>query len=194
MVSLPGIALLFAAATDLTAIDKAFERLYNFDFPGAHAIIDTHLQSKPDDALAYGVRASAFLFQELDRLGILESEFFAEDKRIIEKKKLQPDPKAREAFQSALQTAKREAKKVIASQPTAAQSLFALSLVASLQADYMAFVEKRQWQSLSYTRPSPMRNSQVARASISWGACPSLCVGSSALTALRGRNPRQLQS
>ena len=32
------------------------------------------------------------LFRELHRLRILESEFFAEDQRIVEKRKLKPDP------------------------------------------------------------------------------------------------------
>ena len=53
-------------------------RLYNFDFPGAHRAIDAHLVEMPGDPLAYGVRAAALLFQELDRLEILHGEFFAD--------------------------------------------------------------------------------------------------------------------
>src|SRR6476620_8821833 len=86
-------------------VDKAFDRLYNFDFAGAHAILDEHLKNSPDDGLAYAVRASALLFEELHRLRILESEFFAEDKRIIEKKKLLPDLTKRSNFDSSLRAA-----------------------------------------------------------------------------------------
>lgn len=181
---LTSIALLFATVSNPTAIDKAFERMYNFDFAGAHAIIDTHLRSKPADPLAYGVRASAFLFQELDRLRILESEFLAEDKKIAEKKKLKPDLQIRDAFQSALQTAETAAHRSIANNPNDADSLFTLSLVASLQADYMAFIEKRQLQSLSFIKQSQSWSLRLlkahpnfADAELTGGACEYL-VGS----------------
>src|SRR3954469_22977246 len=87
--------LLLLATVLASHVDKAFDRLYNFDFAGAHAILDEHLKNSPDDGLAYAVRASALLFEELHRLRILESEFFAEDKRIIDKQALRPAPEAR---------------------------------------------------------------------------------------------------
>src|SRR5215467_6282691 len=74
-------------------IDQAFSRLYNFDFAGAHAALDRRISAHPEDPLSYAVRASADLFFELDRLSILEGEFFADDKRIAEKRsKVKPDP------------------------------------------------------------------------------------------------------
>src|SRR5277367_4514748 len=76
-------------------IDLAFTRLYNFDFPGAHAALDQRIATHPEDPLAYSVRASAYLFYELDRLSILEGEFFADDRRIADKKKIKPDPDIR---------------------------------------------------------------------------------------------------
>ncbi|MBX5495272.1 MAG: hypothetical protein IRZ15_08040, partial [Bryobacteraceae bacterium] len=57
------------AATD-TVIDDALSRLYNFDFSGAHRILDRHLATNPSDSLAFSMRAAAYLFYELDRLQI----------------------------------------------------------------------------------------------------------------------------
>src|SRR3954465_15517537 len=108
----PALLLLAAAVASPSPIDRAFERLYNFDFTGAHALVDERLKNKPDDGLAYAVRASALLFEELHRLQILESEFFAEDKRIIEKKRLKPDLTKRSNFESSLRAAEREAHRV----------------------------------------------------------------------------------
>src|SRR5690349_7443867 len=68
-------------------LDQAFARLYNTDFRGAHTHLDRYISAQPADTLGYAMRASAYSFSELDRLGILESEFFGDDKRIIEKKK-----------------------------------------------------------------------------------------------------------
>src|ERR1700704_2437717 len=73
-------------------IDQAFSRLYNFDFPGAHAALNRRINSHPEDPLPYAVRASADMFYELDRLSILEGEFFSDDKRIADKKNIKPDP------------------------------------------------------------------------------------------------------
>src|SRR4051812_41567093 len=124
--------LLSAAVVDPSPIDRALARLYNFDFAGAHSIVNEHLKNNPADGLGYAVRASALLFEELHRLRILESEFFAEDKRIIDKKKLQPDDKTRTAFQSTLQTAEREANRTLESRPEDAEALFTLSLISGL--------------------------------------------------------------
>jgi hypothetical protein len=171
------VALLFAT-TAASPIDKAFDRLYDFDFQAAHTILEAHLRANPADALGHAVRASAFLFQELHRLRILESEFFAEDKRVIEKKKLQPDAATRTAFQSELTSAQREAERNIAAKPDDTDALFTLSLVSGLQADYLALIEKKQWQSLSFFKQSQTWSMRLlksrpdfADAELTGGAC-----------------------
>ena len=86
------LAALYAApllaAGEPVHIGEAFEKLYNFNFPAAHAILDRYISTHPDEPLPYAVRGAADLFFELDRLGILEEEFFVNDDRIAEKKKL----------------------------------------------------------------------------------------------------------
>ncbi|HYP05610.1 MAG TPA: hypothetical protein VER03_05180 [Bryobacteraceae bacterium] len=164
LVLLFSAALVAVAAVPQTPIDEAFQRLYNFEFRSAHTILDAHLKSKPSDPLAHAVRASAVLFEELHRLRILESEFFAEDKRIVAKQALRPAPEARAMFDSALRTAEREAQNVLVGKPNDADALFTLSLVAGLQADYLAFIEKRQWQSLSYIKQSQTQSLRLLRA------------------------------
>lgn len=170
--------LLLATVAAPSPVDKAFERLYNFDFAGAHSILDGHLKSKPADGLGHAVRASALLFEELHRLQILESEFFAEDKRIIDKKKLKPDEKIRSSFDSALRIAEDTAQKEVAAKSDDADALFTLSLVSGLRADYIALVEKRQFQSLSSMRQSQVWSLRLlkshpgyADAELTGGAC-----------------------
>src|SRR5215471_10937565 len=92
-----------------TVFDEAFNRLYNFDFATAHSLIDRYIVQHPEEPLPYAMRASAYLFTELDRLGILESQFFADDKRIIDKKKLAPDPVIRTKFLQAVSDAQSRA-------------------------------------------------------------------------------------
>jgi hypothetical protein len=175
---IPALFVLFAAVLPPTPVDSAFQRLYNFDFRAAHSILDAHLKTQPTDSLAHAVRASAVLFEELHRLRILESEFFSEDKRIIDKQALRPAPEARSVFNQSLRSAEREAQKTLGIDTNDADALFTLSLVAGLEADYLAFIEKRQWQSLSFIRQSQTLSLRLlkahpgyADAELTGGAC-----------------------
>ena len=57
-----------------TAVDRAFARLYEFDFNGVREMTATNLS----DPLAHGVRAAAILFNEFQQLNIWEGEDFFE--------------------------------------------------------------------------------------------------------------------
>jgi len=154
--------LLFAAGLSCLAepigerpageIDQAFARLYNTDFGGAHAHLDRYVSAQPDDPLGYAMRASACLFSELDRLEILESEFFGDDTRISQKKKLKPDPVVREQFSRAIEAARARATKILAASPDDQNALFSMAVTQGVLMDYTALIDKRQLSSLSSAR------------------------------------------
>jgi hypothetical protein len=153
--SLALIAPLAASSSAEPLLDEAFGHLYNFDFPAAHADIDREIAARPDDALPYAVRASGYLFAELDRLGILESEFLTDDKRIAEKKNPpQPDPATRAKFLKAVADAQSRADAALAKDPNDKTALFAMCITQGVATDYMALVEKHQIMSLSPAKKS----------------------------------------
>jgi hypothetical protein len=129
-------------------IDFAFSRLYNFDFRGTHAALDKSIAVHPEEPLAYSVRASAYLFYELDRLSILQSQFFADDKRIADKKKVAPDPAIRKQLFGAIDDAQSRAQARLDRNPADQDSLFSFCITTGVLTDYMALVEKRQIGSL----------------------------------------------
>jgi predicted Zn-dependent protease len=135
-------------------IDRAFARLYNFDFRGAHAILDQHIAAHPSEPLPFAVRSAAYLFYELDRLGILESEFLVDDKRITEKKELKPDPAVRSQLFHAVEDARSRAMAALSATPDDEQALFAMCITMGVVTDYTALVEKRQMRSLSTAKRS----------------------------------------
>jgi hypothetical protein len=137
-----------------TEIDAAFSRMYNFDFQGAQALLNRHIAADPQDPLSYAVRSSAYLFSELDRLSILESEFFSSDKRIADHKKLQPDPNTRTQLFQALNDAQGRAQSRLASNPNDQDALFSFCITTGVLTDYTALVEKRQIGSLSLVKRS----------------------------------------
>jgi hypothetical protein len=138
-----------AQDTFIPEIDRAFERLYNFDFPGAHAILNNYIAAHPDEALPYAVRSSVYLFYELDRLGVLESQFLTSDDRIMEKKGLGPDPGIRAAFQRAVSATETRGNRILASQPENPDALLALCISYGVVSDYTALIEKRQFGSMA---------------------------------------------
>jgi len=146
-----------------TAINEAFEDLYNFNFPAAHAVLDRYIVAHSQEALPYAIRASAYLFYELDRLHILESQFLISDKRIVEKKSLPPDPKVRTKLMQALEDAQSRAKVILAQHPDDRQALLALCIVEGVATDYMALVEKHQLASLLPARRSNSYAQQLLR-------------------------------
>ena len=150
------LALFCSAAGPSAAsplVDEAFHKMYSSDFAGAQATIGRYIAEKPQDPLGYTVRASSFLFSELDRLGILESEFFESDKRISDnRKKLKPDPAARDGFYAAVDKAQALAQVTLDKNPNDPQALFAMCLSLGELVDYMALVEKKQLASLSVNK------------------------------------------
>ena len=133
-------------------IGLAFNRLYNFDFPGAHAALARRIAITPDDPLPYAVRASAYLFAELDRLSILESDFFADDSRIIDKKKLKPDPAVKTQFLHAIDESQSRAQSVLSKNAVDEDALFSMCVTTGALTDYTALVEKKQLSSLSMVK------------------------------------------
>ena len=149
-----------AFAADVPAIDEALQHLYSFNFPAAHLALNTYIGEHPQDPLPYAFRASAYLFYELDRLGILESEFLTDDDKIKDKKEVAPDPAVRGRFMKALDDAQSRAGAVLKTNPNDRNALFAMSVAQGVATDYMALVEKRQISSLS---PAKRSNSYAQR-------------------------------
>jgi hypothetical protein len=143
------------AAAEPNGIDVALQRMYNQNYLGAHEVLDRYSATRPDDPLPYAFQASAYLFYELDRLGILESEFLTDDNKIAEKKKkLDPDPIVREKFVRAVHDVETRADAALKTNPNDPQALFAMCIAQGVATDYMAFVEKKQFSSLSVAKRS----------------------------------------
>jgi hypothetical protein len=139
-----------------SAIDRAFNRLYNYDFAAAHAILDEELLKRPEDPLIYAVRGAAHLFSEFDRLKILELEFFADDDKVTDRKKLKPDPKAREQLFKVTGEARKLASARLAMDPNDHEAMFALCTAAGTETDYMGLIEKRYFRTYSLSKESQL--------------------------------------
>lgn len=148
------ITLLFGLSCEAATIERALNRMYNFDFNNADREMDGYIAEQPSDAVGLSFRAASLLFRELDRLSILESEFFASNKRLTDKQELKPDEKLKQRFFSAVEASKAMARTKLTSDANDKNALFALCLNAGLITDYMGLIEKRHLGSLSYAKES----------------------------------------
>jgi hypothetical protein len=137
-----------------TPIDTAFNRLYNFDFAGLNEILDAHVRTHPEDPSVYSTRALALLFSELHRMGILETDFFIDDKQITDKSRLKPDPAVRTQLFQMTGEARRRAASILASAPADANAMFAMSVATGVETDYTVLVEKKYLRGFSLSRES----------------------------------------
>ena len=135
-------------------IKAALERMYSFDFPSAHRMLDLYIASHPNDPLGPGFKGSAYLFFEMDRMKILEGEFLVNDNRIKSNKRIDPDPKVKEQFYSSIGQAENLANKRLQTNPNDASALFTLCMVEGMKTDYLAFIEKERMKSLSNAKQS----------------------------------------
>lgn len=137
-----------------TALDEGFIALYNLQFERAHAQFDRWVKEHPNDPLGPASHASAYLFQELNRLGILESEFLKDDKKLAARSGARSDARLRGLFYEQARRAEAVAKTHLARNPHHQDSLLALTISYGSQADYLNLVEKRPVASLPLFKKS----------------------------------------
>lgn len=137
---------------DNRAIRDTFDALYRFHFSKARSTINLYIAKHPGDPLGYAVLASVGLFQELDRLSILEGEFFKDDDKIKDKKKLKPDAVLRAEIFDSVTKGQKVAESVLSRDPNDTNALFAMVITEGMMMDYQALIEKKQSNSLKYAR------------------------------------------
>ena len=150
-----------AFAADLFAADVAVPsrdlyggwlKMYDLKFEEAHQIFGQWKQSHPADALGPASDAAAYLFSELARLGVLESEFFVDDARYQSRAKLHPDPQMKPRFEQEIERTDHLADAALQTATTDTNALFAKSLSIGLRADLAALIEKQDLTALKYTK------------------------------------------
>ncbi|MGH9678573.1 MAG: hypothetical protein ACRD4Y_01345 [Candidatus Acidiferrales bacterium] len=133
-------------------IDAGFRLLYELKFNEARGVFQDWEKQHPAEALGPAAESASYLFQEFDRKGVLTSDFFLNDDRLLGGIEGQPDPKLADGFTAASRRARELAEARLKSDPQNADALFALTITTGMLADYASLIEKRQIESLRLTR------------------------------------------
>ncbi|MGA3018921.1 MAG: tetratricopeptide repeat protein [Bryobacteraceae bacterium] len=163
LIALLIVALSFCGAAQLrpgpsvdteAALQAAYARLYDFDFKSAHEILDRQHQLDPQAPMVLAIKCAAYLFAELDRLKILELDFFTDDDKVVDRRKLIPDPAIRQKFFDMVAESDKLAYARLAVKPDDPDALMALCMTTGMVTDYAALVEKRRFGSFSLAKKS----------------------------------------
>jgi hypothetical protein len=96
--------------------------------------------------------AAAYLFDEFDRQGILQSDLFVDDQKFQKRKNPKPDPALKQAFDEDLVKSDKLADSILSTSPHDSRALFAKVLNLGLLGDYVALVQGRGLASLKYMK------------------------------------------
>jgi len=134
------------------SLASGYKMMYDLDFDHAHQVFLSWQQQHPENPLGPASNAAGYLFSELHRLGILEAQFYTDDKVFDARKKMTPDTELKKQFDAALVLTEQRAHTQLEKDPKDSDSLFALTLSSGLKADYAALIEKRNMASLGFTK------------------------------------------
>jgi len=143
------------AATEAEYIRQGHNHYFNLEYEDAVANYRQALDLDPADPNTYNHIATAILFKELNRLGMLETSAFKGDNKFLEREKPQPDPKVAEQFREYLFEGRRRAEVILQTKPRDRLAWFSLTQNYGLHANYQFMIEK------SYV--AALRNGQRAR-------------------------------
>jgi tetratricopeptide (TPR) repeat protein len=149
-----GVALLLAASSGWASeahtnplnrepqVREAYEHFYNLDYPGAVERFERIHEAHPGDPQATALLLNAMIFQELYRLDLLDTTFYANDGFLTGRHATEEDPKTRDRILGLADEAIREADLRIEHNPNDVDALFARGWVRSLKCAYVAMVER----------------------------------------------------
>ena len=130
------------------SLGNAFSLLYGLHFDEAREGIAQWENAQPQEPLGPSAEAASYLFEEFYSQGVLTSEFFLDDKKLLDGKPMKPDPQRRDKFFDAIGRARKLAHAKLDSNPTDPDSLLALSMADGMSGDYACVIERHQIESL----------------------------------------------
>jgi hypothetical protein len=126
--------------------------MYELKFEAARAQIGAYEKVHADDPVGAAAEAATYLFEEFNFQGVLTSEFFLDDDKLLGGVSGPPDKKLVSAFICANNRARVLAQARLRTKPRDLDALLAVTWTDGMQADYESLINKRQFASLSLSR------------------------------------------
>ena len=140
------------AFTTVPELSAGFDLLYEQRFAEAREVFTSWESRNPDEPFGEVALAASYLFEELDRQGVLTSNFFLDEKKFLHGIDGNPDPERMRDFQEALAKARQLAQDRLHGNPRDDEGLFALTLAAGMESDALSILEKKHLEGLKRTK------------------------------------------
>jgi hypothetical protein len=137
-------------------LDRGYQEMYNLQFQKAHQTFAQFENRNPADAMGAVSDAAAYLFDEFERLRILQSQFFVSNASFFNFHRPKADPKAKQEFENALGRTKALADSTLKKSPTDRHALLAQTLRFGLEANFLALIEKKNIAALNEIKDGRM--------------------------------------
>jgi hypothetical protein len=123
-------------------VQEAFTHFYNLDYPGAISRFEQVQAEHPGDPQATAMLLDCVVFQELYRLDLLDTTFYANDGFLSGRHATAEDPAKRDRIFALADQAVREADGQLSKRPNDVNALYARAWARSLKCTYIAMVER----------------------------------------------------
>jgi len=123
-------------------VKEAFDRFYLLDYPGAVERLEQLHGAHPGDPQATVLLLHALVFQELYRLDLLDTTFYANDGFLTGRHAVEEDPKMRDRILGLADEVVREADWRVGRNSSDVDALFARGWARSLKCAYIAMAER----------------------------------------------------
>lgn len=123
-------------------VQEGFDRFYVMDYAGALDCFDKVQAAHPINPIATDYVLYVTLFRELFRLDLLDTTFYANDGFLTGHHNVVEDPKARDQIKSLADEAMNQANDELKKNPNDVNALFARGWAKSLDAVYLAMVQR----------------------------------------------------
>lgn len=135
----------FTAVPELTS---GFRQLYIQQFPAARARFEAWESEHPEEPFGQVAIAASYLFEEFYHQGVLTSDFFLNEKRLLHGIDGEPDPVRMKGFDTAIRNARHLAAHRLAKTPGDPEALYALTLCAGMESDADMILKKHNLDAL----------------------------------------------
>jgi hypothetical protein len=123
-------------------VRAAYDRFYNLDFPTAVTLFRQFQAAHPGDPQASAYLLDALVFQELYRLDLLDTTFYANDGFLTGRHATDEDANKRNEIFAVADETVHEADDRLSKNPNDVNALFARAWVRALRCTYVAMVER----------------------------------------------------
>lgn len=147
------VASVARAGTPLTGnpLDDGYHAMYDLDFAAAHNDFHEWMTAHPQDPLGPASDAAAYIFNQFDKLGVLDIELFADDDRFEARTRPPVDPTLKQGFLERTAQADQLSDAALKRNPRDANALYTKAVVSGMRADWASLIDRREFGAYRYS-------------------------------------------